>query len=117
MKALLTLVSILVLLPVPGEGEWTTLKCGDEDVRVYRDSWGVPHVFARTVHAVFWAQGYLECQDRFYQMDLFRRGSKGQAAELRGREALASDKDRLRRGYTEEELRAMFESGGARFRA
>jgi penicillin amidase len=50
-------------------------------------------------------------------MDLFRRGSKGKASELRGKEALASDKDRLRRGYTEEELRAMFDSGSERFRS
>ena len=113
MRALLIL---LALLPAsPGDG-WGGLKRGDEEIRVYRDSWGIPHVFAKTPAGAFWAQGYLECQDRFYQMDLFRRGARGQASELRGKEALANDRDRLRRGYTEEEFRAMYESGGARFK-
>ena len=112
MKVLIGLVLLLGSAPDP----WESLHRGDEEVRVYRDSWGIPHIVAKTPAAAFWAQGYLECQDRFWQMDLFRRGSKGKAAELRGREALASDKDRLRRGYTDEELRAMFESGGERFR-
>src|SRR6185436_16856978 len=96
------LLGLLVLLPSAADG-WTTLKCGDEDVQVYRDSWGIPHVFARSPRAVFWAQGYAEAEDRFYQMDLFRRGARGQASELRGREAVANDRDRLRRGYGEEE--------------
>ena len=73
MKALFA----LILLLVPESG-WSALQCGDEEVRVYRDSWGIPHIFARTARAAFWAQGYLECEDRLYQMDLFRRGSRGQ---------------------------------------
>lgn len=104
-----------ILLPA-APGSWETLKRGDEEIRVYRDGWGIPHVFAKTPAGAFWAQGWLECQDRFWQMDLFRRGAKGKASELRGKEALANDRDRLRRGYTEEELQEMVRSGGERFR-
>src|SRR5262245_23244273 len=110
------LFAILLVVGVDGEG-WSVLKRGDAEIRVYRDSWGIPHIFAKTPQDAWWAQGYVECQDRFFQMDLFRRGSRGQGSELRGKEALASDRDRLRRGYTEEELRAMVASGGERFRA
>jgi penicillin amidase len=109
------LLGLLVLLAPAADG-WSTLHCGDEEVRIYRDSWGIPHLFARSTRAVFWAQGFTEAEDRFYQMDLFRRGARGQAAELRGREAVANDRDRLRRGYGEEELRAMFDAGSERFR-
>src|SRR5689334_10222093 len=109
------LLWLLLAVPAP-DGDWSTLKCGDEEVRVYRDGWGIPHIFAKTPRGAFWAQGYAECQDRFYQMDLFRRGAKGQASELKGKDAVANDRDRLRRGYTDDELRAMVESGGARFR-
>ncbi|HZE98374.1 MAG TPA: penicillin acylase family protein [Planctomycetota bacterium] len=112
-----TLVLLPVLLLASPPGTWETLKRGDEEVRLYRDSWGIPHVFAGTPAAAFWAQGYLECQDRFAQMDLMRRASKGRASELRGKDALAQDRDRLRRGYTDEELQAMFDAGGERFRA
>ncbi len=99
-----------------GDG-WTRLRCGDEDVEVYRDRWGVPHVFARTVRAAFRAEGYTEAQDRLWQMETFRRGALGQAAEIRGREALAADREALRRGYTEEELGRMYGSADARFRS
>jgi len=107
----------ILLLAAPEADGWSALKRGDAEIRVYRDSWGIPHVFAKTPSDAWWAQGWLECQDRFYQMDLFRRGSRGQGSELRGREALASDRDRLRRGYTEEELGAMVAAGSDRFRA
>jgi penicillin G amidase len=114
MKALLIL---LILAPASAPDGWSTLQRGNEEIQVYRDSWGIPHVFAKTTDAVFWAQGWLECEDRFYQMDLFRRGARGRASELRGKDALANDRDRLRRGYTEEELRTMYESGDARFKS
>jgi penicillin amidase len=113
MKSALALM--LLFLPAV-DGNWITLKCGDEEVSVYRDSWGIPHVFARSVRAAFWAEGYLECEDRLWQMETFRRASKGEAAELRGKDALANDRDRARRGYTEEELRKIIESGSPRLR-
>lgn len=110
------LLSLLVFWAPRSDG-WTTLSSGSEEVQVYRDDWGIPHIFAKTPRGAFWAQGYAEAQDRFFQMDLFRRGAKGQASELKGPDATASDRDRLRRGYSEEELRSMFDSGGDRFRS
>ena len=82
------LVAIL-LLAIPQSDGWTTLKRGDAEIRVYRDAFGIPHLFAATPQDAWWAQGYVECQDRFYQMDLFRRGSRGQGSELRGKETMA----------------------------
>ncbi len=110
------LLAGLALWGSGGDG-WSKLHCGDEEVEVYRDSWGVPHIFARTVRAAFWAEGYTEAADRLWQMETFRRGALGQAAELRGRAALASDLNLARHGYTEAELGKMFESADARFRA
>lgn len=107
----------LLLVPAAAPDGWSTLKRGDEEIRVFRDSWGIPHIYARTPGSAFWAQGWLEAEDRFFEMDLFRRGAKGKASELRGPGALPSDRDRLRRGYTEEEFRAMFEAGSERFRS
>src|SRR4051812_37199963 len=39
-------------------------------VRVVRDRLGVPHVYARNDHDAFFANGYLQAQDRFFQMDV-----------------------------------------------
>lgn len=111
------LLALLLLLPATAPDGWETLRRGDEEIRVFRDSWGIPHIVAKTPASAFWAQGRLEAQDRFRQMDLFRRGAKGTAAGVRGPDALSSDRDRRRRGYTEDELRAMFDSGGERFRS
>ncbi len=111
------LLALACLVPPPPEEAWSTLSCGGEEVRVYRDAWGIPHVFAKTFRGAFRAEGYLEARDRLFQMDTFRRAGKGELAEIQGRAALAQDRDRRRRGYTEAELRAMFESGGERFRA
>ncbi|HEX7896146.1 MAG TPA: penicillin acylase family protein [Planctomycetota bacterium] len=96
---------------------WSTVEAGGETVDVYRDRWGIPHVYAKTWAAAFRAEGRLEAEDRWTQMDAFRRAGKGEAAEIKGAEALANDRDRRRRGYTEAELRGMFEAGGPRFRA
>ncbi|HYE99292.1 MAG TPA: penicillin acylase family protein [Planctomycetota bacterium] len=88
-----------------------------DGVRVTRDAWGVPRIEARTWREAFRAEGRVEAEDRWAQMETFRRAAKGESAELHGPAALPNDRDRRLRGYTEAELRRMFESGGERFRA
>jgi penicillin amidase len=110
-------MSLLIAAALLAADGWSKLKAGDEEVEVYRDSWGIPHVFAKTLRGAFWAEGYTEADDRFGQMETFRRGARGQAAELNGPGALANDRDRARRGYSDDELRSMFESGSERFRS
>ncbi|HEX7729234.1 MAG TPA: penicillin acylase family protein [Terracidiphilus sp.] len=53
-------------------------------VTVRRDAHGVPHIEAATQHDLFFAQGYITAQDRLWQMDAFRRNSKGELAEVMG---------------------------------
>lgn len=60
-------------------------------VRVIRDGFGVPHVYAETDHDVWFANGYLHAQDRFFQMDLLRRQAGGTLASLLGSGALPTD--------------------------
>ncbi len=113
-----TLFALLVLAsPASQAGGWGTLDAGGEQVEVYRDSFGIPHLFAKTVRAVFWAEGYTEAQDRMWQMETFRRAAKGESAELQGQAGLANDRDRLRRGYTEAELRKQYEACTEKVRA
>src|SRR5512136_2835556 len=56
----------------------------EQPVEVIRDRWGVPHIYARTVHDLFFAQGFVAAQDRLWQLDLWRRMSDGTLAELVG---------------------------------
>lgn len=55
-----------------------------EPVRVVRDRWGVPHIYARNEHDLFFAQGFVQAQDRLFQMDLWRRSVQGRLSEVLG---------------------------------
>ena len=56
----------------------------DSAVEVRRDRWGVPHIYARTTHDLFFAQGYVVAQDRLWQMEMWRRTGEGRLAEVLG---------------------------------
>jgi len=62
------------------------------DVRVVRDTWGVPHIYAHSVDDLFFAQGYVMAQDRLWQMEMWRRAAEGRLAEILGREAVGRDR-------------------------
>jgi penicillin amidase len=53
-------------------------------VRIVRDRWGIPHIYAQTQDDLFFAQGFVQAQDRLFQMDLWRRASLGRVAEVLG---------------------------------
>ena len=53
-------------------------------VRVIRDRWGVPHIKAATQDDLFFAQGFVQAQDRLFQMDLWRRAAQGRLSEVLG---------------------------------
>ena len=53
-------------------------------VRVVRDRWGVPHIFADSQDDLFFAQGFVQAQDRLFQMDLWRRAALGRLSEVLG---------------------------------
>ena len=53
-------------------------------VTVRRDVHGVPHIDAATQDDLFVAQGYVTAQDRLWQMDVLRRNSNGELAEILG---------------------------------
>jgi penicillin amidase len=61
-------------------------------VEVFRDAWGVPHIYAANQHDLFMAQGYIHAQDRFWQMDFWRHIGSGRLAEMFGKSQLSTDK-------------------------
>lgn len=64
----------------------------DSIVEVRRDRWGVPHIYARTAHDVFFAQGYVAAQDRLFQMEIWRRAAEGRLAEVLGPRYVTRDR-------------------------
>lgn len=63
----------------------------DATVTVKRDAAGIPQVYADTSNDLFFAQGYVQAQDRFFEMDFRRHVTSGRLAELFGRDALETD--------------------------
>ena len=61
-----------------------TLAALSQPVRVVRDRWGIPHITAATEHDLFVAQGFVQAQDRLFQMDLWRRSVQGRLSEVLG---------------------------------
>src|ERR687889_568608 len=61
-------------------------------VEVLRDRFGVPQVFAESERDLFFSQGYVHAQDRFFQMELGRRAGNGRLSELIGGSALEFDR-------------------------
>jgi len=60
-------------------------------VDIYRDRMGVPHVYASNIHDLFFAQGYLHAQDRFWQMDFWRHIGSGRLSEMFGEGQVETD--------------------------
>lgn len=71
-----------------------SLKVGGllSPVEIARDRWGVPHIYAANLHDLFFAQGFVHAQDRFWQMELNRRAAAGRLSELLGPACLETDR-------------------------
>ncbi|MEB2280359.1 penicillin acylase family protein [Lysinibacillus xylanilyticus] len=69
-----------------------SLSVLDEDVTVTRDDKGIPHIFAKTDADLYRAQGYVQAQDRLFQMDLARRQASGRLSEIIGKATMDTDK-------------------------
>ena len=83
---------ILVYRPLATiDGDFRLLGI-DERGEVLRDSYGVPHIYAKTEHDLWYLQGYVTAQDRLFQMDLYRRAGSGRLAEVLGEPALDADR-------------------------
>jgi penicillin G amidase len=111
MKAVLVLLGILV--SVQTATAQRVLQLDGEEIRIQRDRFGVPHVFANSERALFYGNGYAVAQDRLWQMERYRRDGRGEMAEIDPK-ALARDRDVRKLGYTETERQQRFDQLTAR---
>ncbi|MBI4831582.1 MAG: penicillin acylase family protein [Candidatus Lindowbacteria bacterium] len=61
-----------------------TLSGLTKPVEVARDIYGIPHIKAESELDLYRALGFVNAQDRLWQLDLFRRLSQGRLAEVFG---------------------------------
>ena len=61
------------------------------EATVIRDRHGTPHIYASTLSDLVMAQGFVEAQDRFWQMDFYRHVAAGRTAEMFGEAQVEAD--------------------------
>lgn len=60
-------------------------------VEVYKDKWGISHIYAQNEHDLFFSQGYLAASDRLFQLEMWRRQATGTLSELLGESQIKRD--------------------------
>ncbi|WNF27587.1 penicillin acylase family protein [Streptomyces sp. C11-1] len=61
------------------------------DVEVKRDAYGIPQIYADTDADLFRAQGFVQAQDRFWEMDVRRHMTSGRLSEMFGSGQVETD--------------------------
>lgn len=64
----------------------------EAEVTVQRDVLGIPTITADSPGDLFFAQGYVHAQDRFWEMDFRRHVTSGRLSEMFGESQLGTDK-------------------------
>jgi len=67
---------------IPDYSEDVDLERLREEVVVFRDSLGIPHIYASNDLDLYRTAGYVMAQDRLWQMDLMRRVTTGRLSEV-----------------------------------
>lgn len=91
-----------------------------DEVTVQRDALGIPTITATTSADLFFAQGYVHAQDRFWEMDFRRHVTSGRLSELFGESQLPTDRFLRTLGWrviAEQEVEALDESTLAYYEA
>jgi penicillin amidase len=100
------------LASVSGVGAAATLQTGTtaEEIEILRDEYGEPHVYADSVYALGYGNGYVQADDRLFQMDVIRHVGYGNSAQVLGPAQIPSDVQVKRDLYSREEIQRQWET-------
>lgn len=79
--------------PLPQTNGNLTVEGLHAQVEVLRDDWGIPHIYGSDLHDLFFAQGFVQAQDRWWQMEFYRHIGSGTIGELTGKDDTAFGND------------------------
>jgi penicillin amidase len=65
----------------------------DRAVRIIRDNYGSPHIYAEEIYGLYFGYGYAIAQDRLFQLEMARRSTQGTVAEVLGSDYVDYDKN------------------------
>jgi penicillin amidase len=86
---------VVVRRPFPTQDGSLSLPGLAAPVTVIRDERGVPQIYAQTADDLFRVQGYVQAQDRFFEMDFRRHVTAGRLSELVGANDTALHADKV----------------------
>ena len=69
-----------------------TIEGASAPIHIYRDSYGVPHIFAANDNDAARALGYVHASERLFQMEMQRRAGQGRVSEIVGPSMIGVDK-------------------------
>ena len=85
-------LTVMVRRPFPKTDGRIELEGLSAEVTIIRDEMGIPHIYADNETDLYFAQGYVHAQDRFWQMEFWRHISLGRISEIAGEATVNSDK-------------------------
>ncbi|HUV08379.1 MAG TPA: penicillin acylase family protein [Spirochaetia bacterium] len=88
---LIVFLVIVFRLPLPKTKGSLTIHGLEKSVEIVRDNNGIPHIYAQSEHDLYFGQGVVHAQDRFWQMELWRRIGAGRLSEYFGKSVLGTD--------------------------
>jgi penicillin amidase len=90
----LAAIAVVIYLQVqkPTYSGEVTLNGLKDEVNIFYDNYGVPHIFAQNAEDAYFALGYAHAQDRLFQMEMLRRAASGRLSEVLGPDLLKVDR-------------------------
>jgi len=77
--------------------EWTETYW--EQLEIYKDDYGIPHIFSKDIRALGFGFGYVQAQDHWESMLLSYRLANGRLSEVLGEGEEASDRFSIQAGH------------------
>lgn len=81
----------------------------NKSIVIYRDNFGVPHIYAKDTFGLFYGYGYSIATDRLFQMEMARRTVLGRVAEVLGPSFIDFDKS-VRSNYSPESIQKQYQA-------
>ena len=69
-----------------------TVRGLNQEIEIIRDIYGIPHIYASNESDLYFGFGYAMAQDRFWQMEFYRRLGQGRLSEVFGRDSVKADR-------------------------
>src|SRR6478609_2402764 len=89
------IIAAALLLPLVADAAAPEEKLAapglSQPVEIFKDRWGISHIYAQNENDLFFAQGYNAARDRLFQLEVWRRQATGTLAEVLGPRELKRD--------------------------